>query len=70
MIKDERMLGKGSLLNKGKHGLIRFKDRAWVRTLGELRKVILEEAHKSKYTVHLGSDKMYKDLRQISGGLA
>jgi hypothetical protein len=64
MIKAERMSGKDSLLNVGKYGLLRFKDRVWVPTFGNLRMVILEEAHKYKYIVHPGSDKMYKDLRK------
>ena len=25
----------------------------------------MEEAHKSAYTVHLGSTKMYRDLREV-----
>ncbi|GKB93753.1 putative reverse transcriptase domain-containing protein [Tanacetum coccineum] len=30
---------------------------------GEVRTLIMDEAHKSKYSVHLGADKMYYDLR-------
>jgi len=30
----------------------------------EIRKQILEEAHNSCYSVHLGATKMYRDLRQ------
>nr|GEV03896.1 putative reverse transcriptase domain-containing protein [Tanacetum cinerariifolium] len=41
---------------------------------GEVRTLIMNEAHKSKYYVHLGADKMYYDLRdraehQRSSGL-
>ncbi|GKE27388.1 putative reverse transcriptase domain-containing protein, partial [Tanacetum coccineum] len=30
---------------------------------GDVRTLIMDEAHKSKYSVHLGADKMYYDLR-------
>ncbi|GJR31993.1 putative reverse transcriptase domain-containing protein [Tanacetum coccineum] len=30
---------------------------------GEVRTLIMDEAHKSKYSVHPGTDKMYYDLR-------
>jgi hypothetical protein len=30
----------------------------------EIKIIILEEAHRSPYTVHLGSTKMYHDLRE------
>nr|GEU57070.1 hypothetical protein [Tanacetum cinerariifolium] len=30
---------------------------------GDMRTLIMDEAHKSKYSVHLGADKMYYDLR-------
>ena len=30
----------------------------------ELRKKILDEAHKSQFSIHPGSNKMYHDLRQ------
>ncbi|GJW17056.1 putative reverse transcriptase domain-containing protein [Tanacetum coccineum] len=38
-------------------------DRIWVPLKGEVRTLIMDEAHKSKYYVHLGADKMYYDLR-------
>jgi hypothetical protein len=37
-------------------------DRVWVPSMGNVWKLILDEAHKSKYSVHPGADKMYKDL--------
>jgi hypothetical protein len=30
----------------------------------DLKKEILDEAHLSKFTIHLGSTKMYRDLRE------
>ncbi|GKA44146.1 putative reverse transcriptase domain-containing protein [Tanacetum coccineum] len=37
-------------------------DRTWVPLMGDVRTLIMDEAHKSKYSVHLGEDKMYYDL--------
>ncbi|GJW48119.1 putative reverse transcriptase domain-containing protein [Tanacetum coccineum] len=48
-------------------------DRIWVPLKGEVRTLIIDEAHKSKYYVHPGADKMYYDLRDrlsIKGHLA
>ncbi|GKB40594.1 putative reverse transcriptase domain-containing protein [Tanacetum coccineum] len=35
----------------------------WVPFKGDVRTLIMDEAHKSKYFVHPGADKMYYDLR-------
>ncbi|GJZ08959.1 putative reverse transcriptase domain-containing protein [Tanacetum coccineum] len=40
-------------------------DRIWVPLVGGVRMVIMDEAHKSKYSVHPGADKMYHDLRDM-----
>ncbi|GKD19749.1 putative reverse transcriptase domain-containing protein [Tanacetum coccineum] len=40
-----------------------YLDRIWVPLTGDVRTLIMDEAHKSKYSVHLGADKMYYDLR-------
>ncbi|GJQ98210.1 putative reverse transcriptase domain-containing protein [Tanacetum coccineum] len=40
-----------------------YLDRIWVPLKGDVRTLIMDEAHKSKYSVHLGVDKMYYDLR-------
>ncbi|GKC67089.1 putative reverse transcriptase domain-containing protein [Tanacetum coccineum] len=42
-----------------------FMDRIWVPLVGDVRTVILNEAHKSSYFVHPGADKMYHDLRDM-----
>jgi hypothetical protein len=41
-----------------------FKDRLVVPKKEVLKKKILDEAHTSRYSIHLGSTKMYHDLRQ------
>ncbi|GKF49340.1 putative reverse transcriptase domain-containing protein, partial [Tanacetum coccineum] len=40
-----------------------YLDRIWVPLKGEVRTLIMDEAHKSKYFVHPGVGKMYYDLR-------
>nr|GFB57875.1 putative reverse transcriptase domain-containing protein [Tanacetum cinerariifolium] len=39
--------------------------RSWLPCYGDLRTVIKHESHKSKYSIHPGSDKMYKDMKKL-----
>ncbi|KAJ0510834.1 putative nucleotidyltransferase, Ribonuclease H [Helianthus annuus] len=50
-------------LSYGKDGILRLNGRIWVPVYGGLRDVILQEAHSSRYSVHLDADKMYQDLK-------
>ncbi|KAJ9536729.1 hypothetical protein OSB04_un000114 [Centaurea solstitialis] len=45
-------------------GVRYFKDRIWVPKGEQLRKMIMDEAHQSRYSIHPGSDKMYKGLKE------
>ncbi|GJZ99098.1 putative reverse transcriptase domain-containing protein [Tanacetum coccineum] len=49
---------------KGDNSLY-FMDRIWVPLVRGVKTVIMDEAHKSRYSVHPGADKMYYDLRDI-----
>ncbi|GKC40874.1 putative reverse transcriptase domain-containing protein [Tanacetum coccineum] len=40
-----------------------YLDRIWVPLKGDVRTMIMDEADKSKYSVHPGANKMYYDLR-------
>ncbi|GKG61060.1 hypothetical protein Tco_0616876, partial [Tanacetum coccineum] len=40
-----------------------YLDQIWVPLKGDVRTLIMDEAHKSKYSVHPRADKMYYDLR-------
>nr|GEZ55246.1 putative reverse transcriptase domain-containing protein [Tanacetum cinerariifolium]GEZ55254.1 putative reverse transcriptase domain-containing protein [Tanacetum cinerariifolium] len=42
-----------------------LNNRSWLPCYGDLRALIMHEAHKSKYSVHPGFDKMYQDLKQL-----
>ena len=61
----ERLNGNDKLMEKRNDGSLYFMDRIWVPLVGEVRTIIMDEAHKSKYSVHPGSDKMYYDLRDM-----
>jgi hypothetical protein len=45
-------------------GTLWFKERLVVPKREDLKKMILDEAHTSRYSIHLGSTKTYHDLRQ------
>nr|GFB99119.1 putative reverse transcriptase domain-containing protein [Tanacetum cinerariifolium] len=40
-------------------GTLCLNERSWLPCYGNLRTVIMHESHKSKYSIHPGSDKMY-----------
>ncbi|KAJ0609837.1 putative nucleotidyltransferase, Ribonuclease H [Helianthus annuus] len=42
-----------------------FMERIWVPVFGDLRELVMDEAHKSRYSIHPGSDKMYQDLKVL-----
>nr|GEW31349.1 hypothetical protein [Tanacetum cinerariifolium] len=45
---------------------IRYHDkRIWLPLHGGLRDLIMHESHKTKYSIHPGSTKMYQDLRKL-----
>nr|GEV72882.1 hypothetical protein [Tanacetum cinerariifolium] len=46
-----------------------YLDRIWVPLKGEVGTLIMDEAHKSKYSVHPRADKMYYDLRDSGHGI-
>ncbi|GKA37513.1 putative reverse transcriptase domain-containing protein [Tanacetum coccineum] len=42
-----------------------LNNRSWIMCLGDLRALIMHESHKSKYSIHPRSDKMYQDLKNL-----
>ncbi|GJZ84711.1 putative reverse transcriptase domain-containing protein [Tanacetum coccineum] len=46
-------------------GTLCLKNRSWIPCFGDLRALIMHESHKSKYSIHPGSDKMYQDLKKL-----
>ena len=45
-------------------GALLFKDRLVVPNVKELLREIMDKAHKSKYSVHPGETKMFRDLKR------
>ncbi|GJR02259.1 putative reverse transcriptase domain-containing protein [Tanacetum coccineum] len=65
-----------NFINKDLHGMIDkleprtdgtlcLNNRSWIPCFGDLRALIMYESHKSKYSIHPGSDKMYQDLKKL-----
>ena len=44
-------------------GTLWYRDRICVPKEGDFRQMIMDEAHNSAYSIHLGSTKMYLDLK-------
>ncbi|GJW80949.1 reverse transcriptase domain-containing protein [Tanacetum coccineum] len=64
-VMDERLHGLDQQMERKGDGSLYFMDRIWVPLVGGVRTVIMDEAHKSRYSVHPGADKMYYDLRDM-----
>ncbi|KAI3701792.1 hypothetical protein L6452_27141 [Arctium lappa] len=62
-LKDEVMTKQRLLLTEDSRGIKCFNGRVWVPKFGGCRELLLEDAHKSKYSIHPGSTKMYRDLK-------
>ncbi|KAJ9556692.1 hypothetical protein OSB04_011306 [Centaurea solstitialis] len=59
----ERIRGQLSALIRDSRGLLTRYGRVWVPRAGAARQTLLEEAHKSRFSIHPGATKMYRDLR-------
>nr|GEY40348.1 retrotransposable element Tf2 [Tanacetum cinerariifolium] len=46
-------------------GTLCLNNRSWVPCFCDLRTLIMNDSHKSKYSIHPGSDKIYQDLKQL-----
>ncbi|KAJ9560610.1 LOW QUALITY PROTEIN: hypothetical protein OSB04_005770, partial [Centaurea solstitialis] len=61
--KRERIKGQVDQLAADNRGLLTRYGRVWVPVSCEARQTLLDEAHKSKFSIHPGATKMYRDLR-------
>ena len=59
----EECLGKTLVFGTNNQGLKVFQDRIWVPKTGGVIDLLMEEAHKTMYSIHPGSTKMYRDLK-------
>ena len=53
------------VFSQGGDSVLLYQGRLCVPDVAELRKHILLEAHNSRYSIHPGSTKLYRDLREV-----
>ncbi|GJW58420.1 putative reverse transcriptase domain-containing protein [Tanacetum coccineum] len=46
-------------------GTLCLNGRSWLPCYGNLRTMIMHESHRSKYSIHPSSDKMYQDMKKL-----
>ncbi|GKF75361.1 hypothetical protein Tco_0224805 [Tanacetum coccineum] len=56
------------MIEKRSDGSLYYRDRIWVPLKGKVRTLIMDEAYKSKYSIHPGADKRLRP--GIKGHLA
>ncbi|GKA87524.1 putative reverse transcriptase domain-containing protein [Tanacetum coccineum] len=61
----EMLKGLDKQLERKEDGGLYLAERIWVPVYGNLRTLIMNEAHATRYSVHPGADKMYYDLRDL-----
>nr|GEY32588.1 putative reverse transcriptase domain-containing protein [Tanacetum cinerariifolium] len=64
-IKAENFRGMDNTFEIRPDGTRCIKNQSWLPLFGNLRDLIMHESHKSKYSIHPGSDKMYRDLKKL-----
>nr|GEU39398.1 putative reverse transcriptase domain, ribonuclease H-like domain, aspartic peptidase domain protein [Tanacetum cinerariifolium] len=64
-IKAENLRGMDKKFKVRPDGTRCIKNQSWLPYFGNLRDLIMHESHKSKYSIHPGSDKMYQDLKKL-----
>jgi hypothetical protein len=62
-IRERVVTGKAPCFHIDDNGVLWFKNCLVVPKVPELRQQILDEAHLSQFSIHLGSNKMYHDLK-------
>ncbi|GJX88908.1 putative reverse transcriptase domain-containing protein [Tanacetum coccineum] len=62
---NEDLRGMINKLEPRAGGTLCLNNRSWIPCRGDLRALIMHESHKSKYSIHPGSDKMYQDLKKL-----
>nr|GEZ13495.1 putative reverse transcriptase domain-containing protein [Tanacetum cinerariifolium]GEZ14488.1 putative reverse transcriptase domain-containing protein [Tanacetum cinerariifolium] len=61
----EDLCGMIKKLEQHTDGTLCLNGRSWIPCRGNLRELTMQESHKSKYSIHPGSDKMYQDLKKL-----
>ena len=63
-IRDMVLQGEAKKAIMDEEGVLRIKERVCVPRVDDFIHTILTEAHSSRYSIHPGATKMYRDLRQ------
>ncbi|GKC41811.1 putative reverse transcriptase domain-containing protein [Tanacetum coccineum] len=61
----EMLKGLDKQFERKEDGGLYLAERIWVPVYGNLRTLIMNEAHATRYSIHPGADKMYYDLRGL-----
>ncbi|GJZ70300.1 putative reverse transcriptase domain-containing protein [Tanacetum coccineum] len=61
----EMLCGLDQLMERKEDESLYFMVRIWVPLVRGVRTIIMDEAQKTKYSLHPGADKMYHDLRDM-----
>nr|GEW34890.1 putative reverse transcriptase domain-containing protein [Tanacetum cinerariifolium] len=64
-VKNKNLRGMDKSFEIRPNGTSCIKNGSWLPLFGSLRDLIMHESHKSKYSIHLDSDKMYHDIKKL-----
>nr|GEX21393.1 putative reverse transcriptase domain-containing protein [Tanacetum cinerariifolium] len=64
-IKPEKLRGMENAFEVRHDGTRCIKNQSWLPLFGNFKDLIMHESHKSKYSIHPSSDKMYQDLKKL-----
>nr|GEY89965.1 putative reverse transcriptase domain-containing protein [Tanacetum cinerariifolium] len=74
--KERKAKKEENFINEDLHGMINklepctngtlcLHNQSWILCYGYLRSLIMHESHKTRYSIHSRSDKMYQDLKKL-----
>nr|GEX98871.1 retrotransposon protein, putative, Ty3-gypsy subclass [Tanacetum cinerariifolium] len=61
----KRLHGLDQQMKRKEDESLYFMDRIWVPLVGGVRTIVMDESHKTRYSVHPGADMIYHDLRDM-----
>ncbi|GJR02616.1 reverse transcriptase domain-containing protein [Tanacetum coccineum] len=64
-VKEENLRGMRKEFETHPDGTLCIEKKSWLMRFGGLKDLIMHESHKTKYSIHPGSDKMYQDLKKF-----
>ncbi|WMV50634.1 hypothetical protein MTR67_044019, partial [Solanum verrucosum] len=64
-LRKKTVIGKAQETTLDAEGVLSFKGRIYVPRVGDLIQKLLTDSHGSRYSIHSGVTKMYRDLKQL-----